>query len=140
MERLKEMVKIFRKTIDDSLAQLSFLISFHAFPRGACGDASDILGRFLNERGEGLFEYVSGRLGRQTHAWLEGHNLIVDITADQSPDIFDSAIVTTNRSWHDSFVVAYRRKPGFYGCPAECHADLEKAYQLLVEKLNSKTG
>lgn len=46
-------------------------ISFHGFPMGSCGDASLLLGKYLDEMGLGQFDYVCGEIGRQSHAWLE---------------------------------------------------------------------
>jgi len=139
IERLKKLVRGFRNAIDESLQELSFLVTFQSFPRGACGDAADILGRFLNERGEGPFEYVSGWRGKQSHAWLEGHGLIVDITADQFPDVSDPAIVTTDMSWHSQFIVEHRRTPGFDGCIEEHRADVESACRLILGKFHDQS-
>ena len=139
IERLQGIVKRFRKAIDDSSEEISFLVSFRAFPRGACGDASDMLGRFLNEIGEGPFEYVSGWRERQSHAWLEGHDLTVDITADQFADVYQSAIVTADKSWHTHFVVEHSRTPGFDGCVDDHRADLESAYRFILGKFNDQT-
>jgi hypothetical protein len=138
IERLRETVSAFRKAIIDSVPELPSLVYFHKFPAGTCGDASDMLGRFLNERGEGQFEYVAGQQGGQTHAWLEAHGLIVDITADQFPDIFNPAIVTTDNSWHSQFVVNHRRKPGFDGYVPEHQANLESAYRLILAKFDDQ--
>jgi hypothetical protein len=138
IERLRETVSAFRKAIVDSLPELSSLVDFQRFPAGACGDASDMLGRLLNERGEGPFEYVAGPQGGQTHAWLEGHGLIVDITASQFPYVSDPAIVTTDNSWHSQFVVNDRRKPGFDGCVPEHQANLESAYRLILAKFDDQ--
>lgn len=82
------------------------LISLREFPNGSCGDASPLLGQFLDDQGLGKWEYVSGeRKGdRHSHAWIEQRGLIVDITADQFPDIEEAVIVTRDRSWHDQFL------------------------------------
>jgi len=98
-----------------------------------------MFGRFLNEIGEGPFEYVSGWRKQQSHAWLEGHGLIVDITADQFVDVYQSTIVTTDKSWHRHFVVEHRRTPGFDGCVDEHRVDLESAYRLILDKFNGQT-
>ncbi len=37
-----------------------------------------------------------------THAWVERYGLIVDITADQFPDVSEPVVLTTNRTWHDA--------------------------------------
>ena len=78
-------------------------ISFHEFPRGSCGDASLLLGKYLDEMGLGQFDYVCGELGRQSHAWLEKDGVIVDITADQFDDVTAEVIVADNSSFHIRF-------------------------------------
>lgn len=81
--------------------------SLVTFPRGACGDASPLLGQYLTDLGFGDWNYVSGRRplghGVETHGWIEQEGLIVDITADQFPEITDAVVVTLDRTWHDSF-------------------------------------
>ena len=75
-----------------------------SFPRGACGDASRLLGIYLESLGLGKWTYVQGQAGGQrfaTHAWVEQDGLIVDITADQFDDVAEPVIVTRDRSWHD---------------------------------------
>ncbi|RYZ17888.1 MAG: hypothetical protein EOO70_00630 [Myxococcaceae bacterium] len=66
--------------------------SLTSFPAGACGDASLLLGSYLQEVGEGEFSYVLGwrarerdgvRDGRESHAWLQQGEILIDITADQ---------------------------------------------------------
>ena len=76
---------------------------FFDFPKGCCGDASELLGQFLLSKGVNTW-YVSGvyysdcdddemRMNMmQSHAWLStkspysGNYLIIDITADQFSD------------------------------------------------------
>lgn len=75
-----------------------------SFPRGACGDASRLLGLYLEALGLGKWTYVQGEAGGEmfaTHAWLEQDGLIVDITADQFDDVTEAVIVTRDRGWHD---------------------------------------
>ena len=83
-------------------------IGFQKFPRGSCGDAVLLLGTFLKEQGAGTFTYVVGERGKKgrtwrSHAWLEADGVIVDITADQFPEITESVIVTTHSDWHKKF-------------------------------------
>lgn len=78
-------------------------IELNWFPRGACGAASNVLGLYLTQHGFGDFEYVAGKNGDQTHAWLEQGGRIIDITAKQfSPEI-DAVLITTNRAFHNQF-------------------------------------
>ena len=41
--------------------------------------------------------------GRHSHAWLEADGVIVDITADQFPEVDDKIIVTSHSDWHGTF-------------------------------------
>lgn len=82
---------------------------FHGFPRGACGPASEIFGRLLQEElgYDGI--YVCGdshpQLGdEQTHAWFEVGEFLVDITHDQ----FDGTglrgwVFDRGSEWHSLF-------------------------------------
>jgi hypothetical protein len=81
-----------------------------AFPRGACGDASLVLGQVLDDGGIKGFEYVCGNKYKVTgewyssHAWLSHGDCIVDITADQFADVSDSVIVSSNSQWHQQWI------------------------------------
>jgi len=75
-----------------------------AFPRGACGDCSLIIGTYLLKNGFQNVEYVVGvDDGEQSHAWLECDGVIVDITADQFGAGIQPIIVTKDKSWHSKF-------------------------------------
>lgn len=78
------------------------------FPRGACGDASLILGQVLDRAGIKGFKYVCGNKWKadgscSSHAWLKNGKWIVDITADQFPDVNESVIVTSKSEWHEQW-------------------------------------
>jgi hypothetical protein len=81
------------------------------FPIGACGDAVPLLGTYLAEQGLGSFTYVLGLRAKEgtsrhhSHAWLEsdGDGTIIDITADQFPEIDQKVIVTVRSDWHATF-------------------------------------
>lgn len=75
------------------------------FPSGACGDTSLVLGQVLDDHGIGGFEYVCGYKYKDdgtssSHAWLQKGPLIVDITADQFPEVLDAVIVSADSAWH----------------------------------------
>ena len=82
------------------------------FPRGACGDASLLLGAYLIDCGHMGFEYVSAVRGEMadstwtTHAWLARGDLVIDITADQFPDAPAGVIVDSPSLWHQQFDAA----------------------------------
>ncbi|MFT8349294.1 transglutaminase domain-containing protein [Clostridium saccharoperbutylacetonicum] len=47
-----------------------YLNAIFEFPRGCCGDASNLLAKFLRDNGIEC-EYVCGIKGQQSHVWLE---------------------------------------------------------------------
>ena len=72
------------------------------FPHGACGDASILLGKYLEGNGCGIFEYCSCDYEGGRHGWLRRGTLVVDITADQfgKPEL-EKVIVQHNSPWHE---------------------------------------
>ena len=80
------------------------LLSLADFPRGSCGDVSELLGQYLSDSGLGAWSYPNGTQSDPffTHAWVERDGLIVDITADQFPDTSEPVLLTTDRTWHDA--------------------------------------
>ncbi|MCB5205767.1 hypothetical protein [Methylovorus mays] len=76
------------------------------FPKGACGDATLLLGAYFADNGITEFQYVCGERGVKedrtwsTHAWLESEGLVVDITADQFEEIDEKVIVAYGSPWH----------------------------------------
>ena len=63
-----------------------------------------LLGTFLKNHGMVPFRYVCGRReGQSHHSWIEAEGVIVDITADQFPEISERVIVTRCSPWHGSF-------------------------------------
>jgi len=94
MKDIKRLVNQFRNAIDVArdVGEFDNDFSFYKFPRGCCGDASDLLAQFLLENGIKTY-YVCGtyRDGSfenfQSHAWLLTDNqTIIDITGDQFRD------------------------------------------------------
>ncbi|GAA0736780.1 hypothetical protein Drose_35940 [Dactylosporangium roseum] len=81
------------------------MVSLAEFPKGSCGDACELLGQFLADSGLGDWQYRSGKRDEpfHTHAWLEQDGLILDITADQFPDIDEPVILTRDSGWHAQF-------------------------------------
>lgn len=76
------------------------LASLADFPRGACGDASEMLGQYLADCNLGTWLYRSCA-SIPSHAWLERDGWIVDITADQFESVSQPVIVTTDRWWYE---------------------------------------
>ena len=109
------------------------------FPRGCCGIASELLGRYLTDTKLGSWDYVAGEAprGRGTHGWVDQGRLIVDITADQFDDVDSPVIVTFDRSWYDRrFPETARHRiggPQLLGAAAEAWQTAD--YRLLRDRL-----
>jgi len=57
----------------------------------------------LQRQGLGTFQYILGSHDDCSHAWPEQNGLIVDITADQFPDMDAPLFVSADRAWHAAF-------------------------------------
>lgn len=84
---------------------------FSSFPRGCCGNTSDMLARWLNEKGCVGIKSVSGKRPLARHAWLEINEIIVDITSDQFSDGLSPVYIGRNRDFHDLFINQTIREP-----------------------------
>lgn len=83
---------------------------FQGFPKGACGPASELVGRLLQERLglTGLYVCGSDHFGlasaTQTHAWFEVGGFIIDITHDQFGETgVEGWVVPVTSAWHARF-------------------------------------
>lgn len=82
---------------------------FHGFPRGACGPASELLGRLLHEELGLTGVYVCGAghpslPPNQTHAWVEVGDFLIDITHDQFAGTGLAGWVHLRKNpWHTGF-------------------------------------
>lgn len=104
---------------------------FENFPTGCCGDTCDLLRWFLKSKGINTI-YVTasdGCLG--THAWLEFEDYIIDITADQFPDVDEKVIISNNSIWHNKFENP-SKEPEDYELASN---DLELLYYKVLSKL-----
>jgi hypothetical protein len=94
MKDIIRLVSKFRDAIDAArdAGEFDKDFSFHGFPRGCCGDASDLLAQFLLENGIRTYYVCGTHRGRSfenthSHAWLLTDNqTIIDITGDQFRD------------------------------------------------------
>lgn len=91
MNELLNIVVKFREAIEKALNEGEFVrdFRFNHFPRGCCGDATDLLGHYLLIHGIKA-KYVCGNYygedegNGQSHAWLLlDDDVIIDITGDQ---------------------------------------------------------
>ena len=82
---------------------------FFLFPAGACLTSTIVLAQYLQRfDNRDLFLIVSGWNQNSSHAWLEYDGYIIDITADQFPEIDDAVYITNDRKYHSQF--QYERK------------------------------
>lgn len=117
MDELAKAAETFRAALENT-PSAKLPIGLQAFPRGACGDASLLLGYYLKTQGFGTFDYVSGAGWDEngewySHAWIRQGNVIVDITADQfagQPPV----VVTDTSPWHGTFEVEVPHEADFH--------------------------
>lgn len=80
---------LFRSALDAVDPKIWLAVTIDDFPRGACGHAAELLGRYLRDRLAIECTYVlkdfveADGTWRGGHAWLEHDGLIIDITGDQ---------------------------------------------------------
>jgi hypothetical protein len=80
---------VFRAALDVVDADIWLAATIDQFPAGACGHASELLGRYLRDTLAIECAYVLKDLmnpdgsWRSGHAWLDFDGLIIDITGDQ---------------------------------------------------------
>lgn len=104
IEQIRECAARVRAALE-GLRPEELPIGLQLFPRGTCGDACLILGAALQDQELGDFRYVCGLThkdgGNESHAWLVGEGLIIDITADQFEDGMPAIFVGETSDWHD---------------------------------------
>ena len=93
------------RTAIDRAGTRPWVIKHIEFPQGACGHASELLGRYLIERLGITAEYVN-RVAHEeifgwqgSHAWLEWDGLVIDVTGDQFG--WDPVIVSREYNQYD---------------------------------------
>jgi hypothetical protein len=102
---LAEAVFAFRAAID-AAGLRPWVDQGLAFPRGACGHAAELLGRYLIQKFDIAPEYVNqwahDDIGgwSDSHAWLEWNGITIDITGDQFG--WNPVIVTRAPTFHGS--------------------------------------
>jgi hypothetical protein len=108
VDDLKIAATRFREALE-SIPSDERTITLQRFPIGACGDATLLLGTYLIETEEEPFDYMLGETNEDhedsrwsSHAWLQRGDLVVDISADQFPEIDERIVVTLDSPWHKS--------------------------------------
>lgn len=103
IDELHRLASEFRAALDQ-IEWSQMPDGFKDFPAGTCCDISNILAEYLRDSGVTDIEYVVGKNAKYwSHAWLEVSEIIVDITADQFPDVSASVTVTRDHRWHSQF-------------------------------------
>lgn len=113
-------------------------ITFESFPRGACGDTSDLLCEYLIDIGFQNVKYVSGERwdpDYHSHAWVEVDGVIVDITADQFPDVSEPVLVTRDSTWHRQFETVTRKHRGHLQSDVQTEQTLSRAFRTIKAQL-----
>lgn len=134
LNELKELASAFRAALE--IADHSLLpITLQAFPHGACGDASLLLAKFLEEHGHGQFDYMLGWRGDASHAWLQRGSLVVDVTADQFDEIREPVIVCEGSPWHSTLAGEIEHVADFTLYDPNTRNMLAGAYSLVCKSL-----
>lgn len=121
----------------------SLIITLHNFPRGACGDASLLLAKYLRENGCGEFQYVVGGRCGHSHAWLLKGDIIVDLTADQFKDQPEAVLVTRDHGWHNTFEFTEQREANYeryVNSTPHIYASLEASYKAIISRVDNLTN
>ena len=136
--RLLEQIEILARQFRDAIERTpsnELPITMQAFPAGACGDATLLLGHYLIAHGLDAFDYVLGERDDHSHAWLQQGTLIVDITADQFAEIDEPILITTNPVWHDGFAGEVLHEADFTIYDAYTAANLGATYHAIVQHI-----
>lgn len=92
---------------------------------------------YLKVQGLGSFDYVLGKRGkggkRHSHAWLQQGPIIVDITADQFPEIDHAVIVSDGSVWHAAFEAEILHEADFMIYDTYTVATLVAVYQRILQ-------
>jgi hypothetical protein len=102
IEQVSEILKKARELFETRGSEIDS-VCFGNFPRGACGNSSDIIGKWLSQKGVSGLKYAWGTRGQASHGWLEYKGYILDITSDQFADGCGSVFIWQNSKFHSSF-------------------------------------
>lgn len=150
MKDIKRLVSKFRDAIDVArhLGDFDKDVSFYKFPRGCCGDTSDLLAQFLLKNGIKTYyvcgTYIDGSFENyQSHAWLLTDNhTIIDITGDQfknNPNFLNydkSVYVGAEDDFHRLFEVEDRdihENIGLDALGSMCQPRLNELYRKIIK-------
>lgn len=138
VELLRSVAFAFREACEAIHLQNRMPFNMTSFPRGCCGNSSEILGDYLISRGLASAEYVNAQMGQKSHAWIEVGLLVIDVTGDQfagRPSVY----VDVADAWIRKWSIDGRREAvydfgfrllGENDLRAEVHAHLDGRFQL----------
>ena len=118
------------------------------FPSGCCRPTSQLLATYLVTEAKvpmvsfvsGQRAHSSGRKGWESHVWVSAGGHIIDITADQYPEVSEPVLVTDDPSWHDTFTqqrqLSYGEMMSFSG-RSEAKA-FDRMYKAMVKHLQRR--
>jgi len=141
IEKIHTAATNFRNAIEEISHSLG--ATFESFPRGSCGDATPMLGTYLIDQGLGEFQYMQGDYGSEaegnwsSHAWLQSGNLVIDITADQFPDVTDPVVVMENSKWHHGLAGEEQNIGDYRVYDPSTVANLGRLYAKIVAAINA---
>lgn len=109
-QELSQVALAFRKAIEASNLRRHARV-MRRFPTGCCKHSSQLLARYLvTELHLPLVTFVHGERGGgdkgdpwQSHVWLRVNDHMVDITADQYPEVDAPILVHAGEGWHSSW-------------------------------------
>lgn len=117
--------------------------TFHGFPEGACGAASEVLGRILKEQFQIEGTYICADSHPQyewnrSHAWVEVGDFIIDITHEQFEGTGLSGwVFERGMGWHSQFAEIVERRNTFC-TPDNWKEYPHDGYRLALEKILSE--
>ena len=133
-DTIKQIAIKFRQAIERT-PKAKLPERFANFPAMCCGDASRMLGKYLEQRGYDpvLVEtrtvrfdpWVRDHLTNTDHAWLRLGTTIVDITADQYGQA--KVIVSSDSPWHEKLEARRSVNRDF-----RLHGALDRAYEVVL--------
>lgn len=139
LELISKLATEFRNSIEQlEFEEYGESCWFSDFPRGCCGDTSDLFIKHLKQYGV-KSQYVWGMRGKQSHAWIEIDGLIIDLTADQFEEIKVPIMVTFDQSMHSSFTIRGRRYEGYDEFDDYNSKRLSFLYNNIVKKITMNT-
>lgn len=113
-----------------------YLLPFHDFPYGCCGDMSIILSTHFKNKGFSQAEYICGLHYRTcfSHAWIRIDGICIDITADQFEGMnFPKVIVEYEENYPLKDIYIPDTEPAYYQIDQD---NLRHMYHLLLEQIN----